>query len=77
MKSIVLPDKFRTDEQVQSIFKFSLEELDNKNRKFVTPYMCRLLSEYIPYHFHDIIMEHMVLSMALVKESIEILAKTH
>ena len=66
--SIVLPDKFRTEYQVQSIFDFGLEELDNKNRKFVSPYMSKLLSERITYYFHDIIVEHTTPSMALVKE---------
>ena len=68
LTSIVLPDKFRTDEQVQSIFNFSLEELDNKNRKIVAPHISKLLSEYVTYHFHDIIVEHTTPSMALVKE---------
>ena len=68
LTSIVLPNKFRTDEQVQSIFNFSLEELDNKNRKIVAPHISKLLSEYVTYHFHDIIVEHTTPSMALVKE---------
>ena len=42
LTSIVLPDNFQTEEQVQSIFKFSLEELENKNRKFVTPYYVQI-----------------------------------
>ena len=69
LTSIVLPDKFRTDEQVQSIFKFSLEELENRNRKFITPYMSKLLFEYVSYHFHEIITQYTTPSMEIVKEA--------
>ena len=71
LTSIVLPDKFRTDEQVQSIFKFSLEELENRNRKFITPYMSKLLFEYVSYHFHEIITQYTTPSMEIVKEAME------
>ena len=71
LTSIVLPDKFRTEDQVNYIFEFSLEELDNRNRKFVTPYMSKLLSECLPYHFHEIILEYITTSMEIVKEAME------
>jgi hypothetical protein len=72
LTSISLPHKFRTDGQIQNIFDFSLEELDNKNKKFIKPCLDQILEDYsVNYHFHDIIVDYMIPSNELVREAIE------
>jgi hypothetical protein len=70
--SISLPNRFRTEEQIKNIFDFSLEELDNRNKKFIKPYLLEILEDYdIHYHFHDIIIDYILPSNKLVRVVIE------
>jgi hypothetical protein len=72
LTSIILPNKFRTDEQITNIFIFRLEEFDNKNRKFIKPYLAKILEDCnVHHHFHDIIIDYTLPSNELIQEVIE------
>jgi hypothetical protein len=69
LTNIVIPDKFKTEEQIQSIFGFRLNELHRRNREFVRPHLVNTLS------FHrglsDMIVDYIVPSNELILELLE------
>ncbi len=72
LTSIDLPNKFRTDEQIQNIFDFSLAELNNRNKKFIKPGLAQIFeNHHVHHHFHDIIIDYMIPSNELIRELME------
>ena len=76
LTSIDLPNKFRTDDQIMDImdiFDFDLEELDNRNKNFIKPYLSKILEDnYVHHHFHDIIIDYTLPSNELIREVMEV-----
>jgi hypothetical protein len=74
LASICLPNTFRTNKQIINIFEFSLEELDDRNKKFIKPYLAGILEDYcVHYYFHDIIIGYTLPSNELIHEVMETL----
>ena len=73
LTSISLPNKFRTDYRIRNIFNFDLEELDNRNKIFIKPFLTKILEDYdVHHHFHDIIVDYiMMTSNELIQEVME------
>jgi len=72
LTSISLPNKFRTDYRIRNIFNFDLEELDNRNKIFIKPFLTKILEDYdVHHHFHDIITDYTLPSNELIRKVIE------
>ena len=72
LTSISLPNKFRTKKHIKYIFDFSLEEFENRNKKFIKPCLAKILEDYVHHHFYDIIIDYMMIpSNELIQEVME------